>query len=46
MRFDEGLRGVLDLVVQDDLEIVQRDEVASDHLVRLTAAGRQRLGIA
>lgn len=38
--FEETLRGVLNLVGRDQLEIVQRDEVAGDHLVRLTAQGR------
>lgn len=38
--FEETLRGVLNLVGRDQLEIVQRDDVAGDHLVRLTAQGR------
>ena len=42
--FDEVLHAVLRLVSRQDLTIVQRDPVASDHLVRLTPKGLERLG--
>jgi hypothetical protein len=42
--FEEALRGVLHLVGENYLEIVERDKIAdADHLVRLTEKGRKEL---
>lgn len=43
VEFEEAVRSVLRLVARHELEILQRDPVASDHAVQLTSDGLQAL---